>query len=541
MQYPANFGNEAIARTATDAISNIQVKATSSTPKTGLVFFRVPEAICRTVRLLAPLVSLMLYHLSKDIITEDLSKERPIWILSAYGPGREAPLQLFGGYPREQSFEEVRLRYYELAASGNQQQANQEAQALVNNAEQQIQTALNDVDGAIKYIVNGAKEHPNRLDICKAKGENLGQPSALGGSQQQVSPFVQASAFGQPSALTAPRANTSTAFGLPSTLSGPTPAFGQPSAPTSTFGQPSAFGQPSTFNRQPSAFGQPSSTFGQPSSFGQSSTLGRPRAGLGQSSSGFGQPTTTALAFGRPTAPSSAFGQPSVVLNAQLKPSPFGTSAAHTAAPPNAFTQATAPKGFPSNTFGQPSQLSQPGAFAQAPAPPTTNPFGQPKPAPPPNPFGSPPATSAPPFPQPAAPSNPFSQAQAPPSSSTNGIFGAGAAAPTPTPTLIPNTNTNTNSTSRTQRDARGLLRSWNNKPITYIDNEPCYKRPDGSWEKVWFPNGAPVFNKTPEWPLEMYDESTKENYRFLREKGSFRGSVMPDLPPRREWCRWEF
>ena len=479
------------------------------------------------------------YHLSKDIITNDLSKERPIWILSAYGPGREAPLQLFGGHPREQSFEEVRLRYYELAASGSQQQANQEAQALVNNAEQQIQTALNDVDGAIKYIVSGANEHPNRLDICKAKGGNLGQPSALGGSQQQKSPFAQASAFGQPSSLTAPQANKSTAFGLPSTLGGPTPAFGQPSAPTSTFGLPSTFG------RQPSAFGQPSSTFGQPSSFGQSSTLSRPRTGFGQSSSGFGQPTTTAPAFGQPTAPSSTFGQPPTFANAQLKPSPFGISAVHTAAAPNAFTQATAPGGFQSNTFGQPTQPSQPGAFTQAPAPPSMNPFGQPTSAPPPNPFGPPPATSAPSFTQPAAPSNPFSQAQAPPSSSTNGIFGAPGPAPTPTPTPTPtpnpNTNTNTNSAPQTQHDARGLLRSWNDKPITFIDNEPCYKRPDGSWEKVWFPNGAPVFNKTPELPLEMYDEGTKENYMFLREKGSFRGGVMPDLPPRREWCRWDF
>ncbi|SLM41186.1 Zinc finger, CCCH-type [Lasallia pustulata] len=165
------------------------------------------------------------YHLTKDGITDDLTKDLPIWILSAYGPGRDAPRQLFGGHPREQSFEEARLRYYELTASGNQQQAIQEAQALVNNAEQQIQAALNDVDGGIKYIINGENEHPNRLDICKAKGENLGQPLGPSGSQQHLSPVAQSSSFGLPSSSLAPQANKSTGFSLPSTLGWPTPAF----------------------------------------------------------------------------------------------------------------------------------------------------------------------------------------------------------------------------------------------------------------------------------------------------------------------------
>ena len=214
------------------------------------------------------------YKLDKGTINNDLIKERPQWILSAYGPGRDAPLQLFGGHPREQSFEELRLRHYELAAQGNQQQALQEAQALVNNAEQQIQTALNDLDGAVKYIINGEDEHPNRLDICKAKGATPTQPHASAPSQQIQSTFGQPSRsapdFGQPSA--------SSAFGGPSANS-----FGQSFAPTSTFGQPSA--TTSTFGK-PSAptFGQPS----QPSAFGQASTLGPSTTSFGQPSSPFG-------------------------------------------------------------------------------------------------------------------------------------------------------------------------------------------------------------------------------------------------------------
>ncbi|KAA6411233.1 MAG: hypothetical protein FRX48_04513 [Lasallia pustulata] len=315
------------------------------------------------------------YHLTKDGITDDLTKDLPIWILSAYGPGRDAPRQLFGGHPREQSFEEARLRYYELTASGNPQQAIQEAQALVNNAEQQIQAALNDVDGGIKYIINGENEHPNRLDICKAKGENLGQSLAPSGSQQHLSPVAQASSFGLPSSSLAPQTNKSTGFSLPSTLGWPTPAF---------------------------ASIRPASK-----------PLCRPH----------------------------------------LRPLIFPRRRIHNPLPP----------------------------------------------------------------------------------STTNGIF----TKPTTTPDPYPSSTSNPR--PQTHRDARGLLRSWNNKPITYIDNEPCYKRPDGAWEKVWFPDGAPVYNKMPELPLEMYDEGTKENYRVWREEGRFPGGLMPELAPRREWCRWDF
>jgi hypothetical protein len=62
------------------------------------------------------------YALDKAAILVDLTSEQPQWILSAYGPGRFAPAQLFGG-EREQSFEEMRLLHYIGMASGNPQQA----------------------------------------------------------------------------------------------------------------------------------------------------------------------------------------------------------------------------------------------------------------------------------------------------------------------------------------------------------------------------------------------------------------------------------
>lgn len=63
------------------------------------------------------------YRITADAIEADLTSDAPTWILSAYAPGREAPGQLFGGYPREQSFEEMRLLHVIGAAGGNEQQA----------------------------------------------------------------------------------------------------------------------------------------------------------------------------------------------------------------------------------------------------------------------------------------------------------------------------------------------------------------------------------------------------------------------------------
>jgi len=39
--------------------------------------------------------------------------------MSSFGPGVDAPIQLFGGYPLEQSMEEVRVQHYLAMAMGN--------------------------------------------------------------------------------------------------------------------------------------------------------------------------------------------------------------------------------------------------------------------------------------------------------------------------------------------------------------------------------------------------------------------------------------
>ena len=171
----------------------------------------------------------------------------------------------------------MRLRHYQLAAQGKQQEALQEAQSLFENAENQIRTALQDIDGAIRYVLEGANQHPNRIDICKSKGSESqtnqtaagSSPPSILGQPSQVPTFSQASA-----------PLTSTPLNNPSNR----PTFGQPS-----FGQPSHMTQPS------SNFGQPS--FPNPkqpmqSGFGRPSTLGSTTQGFQANANPFQQNTT---------------------------------------------------------------------------------------------------------------------------------------------------------------------------------------------------------------------------------------------------------
>lgn len=476
------------------------------------------------------------YKVDKSVITVDLGKERPLWILSAYGPGgKEAPIQLFGGPIREQSFEELRLRHYELAASGNQQQAIQEAQRLVSEAEQQINNILSDVDGAIMYIANGENQHPNRIDVCKAKGADLTQSQISGGVQQSTL------TFGQPAFGTQTQGANSS-FGRPST------SFGQPSALSSAFGQPSSLGQTQTSFR-------PTSTFGQPSSFGQPSALGRPPTIVGQPTSTFGRPSSSGSAFGQTTAP-PPFG------SAQGASSTQGAPAASGITPPrNVFDQR--PATSQPNSFGQPSfpanrnpfgpaapvnttTLNQPSSqpanvFAKPTSPQSTVTFGLPSTALPnqnPAPSGqfghSGNTTTASTFNQPSFPASTTTFGQPSAAAPTPALSGRGPISATAPARKTTATNP--------QRNAAGKLTFWKGKPVSYIDEEPCIKAADGSsWERIWFADGAPVFLKTEEPPLKAYDEDTKEVYRLLRETGTLKDGVLPEVPPRREWCSWDF
>lgn len=246
--------------------------------------------------------------------------------------------------------------------------------------ESQVKAILADIPGAIRYIEDGAKVHPNRIDIAKGNAQTPNTANNLAGTQN-ASPFGAASAVGQ----------KPSPFGQTSTLGGSS-AFGRPAFGTSGFGQASmpgtgsAFGQASSLT-QGSAFGQ-TSTPGTASGFGQTNALGQkpsPFSTPGFGQSGFGQtaqPNANASPFGQPAqanpspfaqqAPSnsSPFGQQS-----SSAASPFGQQAANTnpnpfsKAPANPFSAAAPAQGtaFGKPAFGQPASMTQ-----------TASPFGQP-------------------------------------------------------------------------------------------------------------------------------------------------------------------
>ncbi|POR36964.1 Uncharacterized protein TPAR_02832 [Tolypocladium paradoxum] len=544
------------------------------------------------------------YGITTAIIEKDLTTEKPQWILSAYAPGRDAPDQLFGGYPREQSFEELRLHYMAGKAAGNEQQALSQAQELYQTAQQQIDTAVRNVQEAARFIIEGESRHPNRHDICRegTQGAPFGEflmgrrpnPSAqanpfASGASNASSPFgggaQQTSSLGQPSAL-GQRPNP---FGAP--------AFGQPAQPASGFGQKaqpaSGFGQPS----QPSAspFGQPQPAQGGPgagpSAFGQapqsSSAFGQPSA-LGAKPNPFGTP-----AFGQPAQPNAqagAFGQPSQLGQ---KPNPFGSNANATAssrpfatigggsnnAPaanpfgaPSSTQANAAPNAFSSNStnqnntgpspFGQPTQPSV-SAFAQASAP-ASNPFGaasQQQTQEANNPFAQKPepqTNGA--FGQPA--SNPFGQttsqnkaqnAASPfggqqPGVSQPNPFGAAqtqqrpaAAAPASNPYRPGSTRQHPPPESYITKAMDGRLAAFKGKPVIYKDGQPGNRGFDGTWRRIWFPNGPPGYYKDTELLPDEYDGKSKTQWEAFAQTGAFADGTMPALPPPRECTRWDF
>ena len=463
------------------------------------------------------------------------------------------PIQLFGGLPREKSFEELRLRHYELAATGNQQQAILEAQSLVSNAEQQIQTAVSDIEGAIRYLIEGEKQHPNRFDVCKVRGMGTAGGIRSQGASQPPSAFQSATAFGKPSVPTGPSAGSSS-FGKP--------AFGQSAAPGTGFGKP-AFGQPANTSsafRQP-AFGQTASTgsaFGNPSSIGQNAPVfGKAASGLAQQGSGFGQASalggqgnpfgqasgaSRSSTFGRP---STSFGQPASGT------SDFGQLSSTSEQPQNAFDgQTAATSAFGKPAFGNTTvSNTQSNAFNSNNNITQANMFGQSQPPSAPNAFTSSAqtATASTTVAQPSSNNNPFGmktqqvnqqgfgQPSAQSSTSGQGMQTVKGDAGKPLNGVV------RSATIPPSMDSQGRLVTWNGKKVTYIDNEPCFRGKSGSWEKVWFPGGAPTYSKTPDVAQDDYDEETKENYRYMMGHGEFKDGIMPLLPPRREWSNWDF
>lgn len=98
-----------------------------------------------------------------------------------------------------------------------------------------------------------------------------------------------------------------------------------------------------------------------------------------------------------------------------------------------------------------------------------------------------------------------------------------------------------------------GHLLSFKGKQITYKEvtekgeapkQTPGIQNFDGSWTKIWFPDGPPPYYKDTE-PDREYTDAEKAAYEQFVSTGRFTlagagGSGMPEAPPLREYCTWD-
>ncbi|TQS34105.1 hypothetical protein Golomagni_05525 [Golovinomyces magnicellulatus] len=448
------------------------------------------------------------FTIDKNVIINDLTVEKPQWVLSAYCPGRNLPAQLFGGYPREQSFEEIRLLHY--MASPDPQKLEQtilSTEKLIKDSEQQIQHSLQNIDDAIKYLMEAANYHPNRVDICRqselgrvhsaptiTKNSNPFQVTPNQNSltiQSDQKPFISSSTFGKPSAQ----------------------VFGAPTTSTGIFGQPSTLGQRSNpFAAANSNFGAPSqSTMAYENSFrsnlgnGLAKTNPNPFAQAAINTlnkfpayevSGRQNPfgSSSSPAFGAPSSTPVTQRDPKTDIETQLNPV-FNQSSL------NPFAVLS------NNTNTNNSVVSN-----------LKNPFVNPI-----EPHLNVSNTSM----------NEPDRVEPKMLNSFNSNLPGGTSDHLSDHQILK---------SHSPNNLHENLKSFKNRNFEYRDKIPGFINKEGIWERIWFPDGKPKFSEDAKMPFEtVYDELTSKAYSYARQNKRFENGWIPALPPKDIWCEYDF
>lgn len=86
-----------------------------------------------------------------------------------------------------------------------------------------------------------------------------------------------------------------------------------------------------------------------------------------------------------------------------------------------------------------------------------------------------------------------------------------------------------------------GTLAAFKGKAVTYKDGTPGVRAFDGTWTRIWFPDGPPSYYKETELPLLEYDDKSKSQWEAFARTGTFADGLMPALPPLREYTQWDF
>jgi nucleoporin NUP42 len=71
----------------------------------------------------------------------------------------------------------------------------------------------------------------------------------------------------------------------------------------------------------------------------------------------------------------------------------------------------------------------------------------------------------------------------------------------------------------------------------------PVIQNPDNSLAKIWFPDGAPAYTPDTEAadPSVYNDATVQHQWKAFMDTGTFAGGLMPEVPPKREFCAWNF
>lgn len=389
---------------------------------------------------------------------------------------------------------------------------------------------MDNLDGAIKFIIDSKETHPNRIDICTSSAGVAG-----GFSPNPINQGTGSSTFPPPNSL------GSNPFGT-TTQQKSGSAFG-PSQSTAP-----GFGQASNLGQRPSAFGVPNQPFGGPiqqnrGAFGQPSDLGQRPNPFAPSNANSQINTFSSYANN-----GNAFNQQA---QNPIQPTPFGGPASQ-----NQSSQ--------SGVFGQPSGQT-PSSFPPSTLATPPNPFGTPSPAHA-NPFQTskpPPAAAAvspfaPSNPQPSV-FNPFkAQSERPvnnafqPNGSRSNDETAGAFTGRP-PSGLQNIANGSHEagavnwkgaptpSQNTSVDKDGRLSTFNGMKVIYQNGSPGVQNKGGVWERIWCPYGAPNVEAQTEMDESFYDEKVETAYKHLQQYGTFQDAIMPLVPPKREWCSFGF
>jgi nucleoporin NUP42 len=89
--------------------------------------------------------------------------------------------------------------------------------------------------------------------------------------------------------------------------------------------------------------------------------------------------------------------------------------------------------------------------------------------------------------------------------------------------------------------DGDGRLTMFNQEKVTYRNGNPGTQAFNGSWKRIWNPRGPVSADAQTEMDGSFYDKSIEEAYKHLRLNGTFLDGLMPMIPPKRDWCRFDF